>query len=162
MCKISSNISRHVTWQKLWKGFSVREFYRNLKENRSPSVCVLYTTDTLLFLLQPFYEALDSGNPCARFFIADFSKGFDRIDHQIRMNELVDLDIHLVMLNPVMLNWIAAFLANRKQVVRIYGPLSNWRYPNGGMPQGNNLGVILFSVMTNNLLYDWHKLPGVE
>ena len=109
------------------------------------------TTDALLFLLQPVYEALDSGNACARFFFADFSKGFDRIDHHILMQELMELDIH-----PVLYNWINAFLSNRKQAVRIGGTLSDWKSPNGGIPQGTKLGVILFSVMTNKLISDWH------
>ena len=57
------------------------------------------TTDALLFMLQPVYEALDRGNACARFFFADFSKGFDRIDHHILVKELEKLDIHTVLLN---------------------------------------------------------------
>ena len=109
------------------------------------------TTDALLFLLQPVYEALDSGNACARFFFADFSKGFDRIDHHILMQELMELDIH-----PVLYNWINAFLCNRKQAVRIGVNLSDWKSPNSGIPQGTKLGVILFSVMTNKLISDWH------
>jgi hypothetical protein len=40
---------------------------------------------------------------------ADVSKGFDRIDHHILMQELMELDIH-----PVLYNWINAFLSNRK------------------------------------------------
>ena len=48
------------------------------------------------------------------------------------------------------------FLANRKQAVRIVGTLSDWISPNGGIPQGTRLGVILFSVMTNNLISDWY------
>ena len=111
------------------------------------------TTDALLLLFQPVYEALDSGNACARFFFTDFSKGFDRIDHHILMQELMELDIH-----PVLYNWINAFLSNRsrKQAVRIGGTLSDWKSPNGGIPQGTKLGVILFSVMTNKLISDWH------
>ena len=62
------------------------------------------------------------------------------------MQELIKLNIH-----PALLNWITAFLTNRKQAVRIGGTLSDWKSPNGGIPQGTKLGVILFSVMTNSL-----------
>ncbi len=41
------------------------------------------------------------------------------------------------------------------QAVRIAGVLSDWRRPNSGLPQGTKLGVILFSVMTNELLIEW-------
>ena len=86
----------------------------------------------------------------ARIFFADFSKGFDLIDHSILMQELVDFVVH-----PVLLSWIAAFLTSRKQAVRIGRTLSDWLTLKGGVPQGTKLGVILFTVMTNKLLSDW-------
>jgi hypothetical protein len=67
------------------------------------------------------------------------------------MQELMELYIH-----PALYNWINAFLSNRKQAVSIGGILSDWKSPNGGIPQGTKLGVILFSVMTNKLISDWH------
>ncbi|KAL9961061.1 hypothetical protein ACROYT_G029941 [Oculina patagonica] len=108
------------------------------------------TTDALLYMLQAIYEAVDSGEACARVFFADFSKGFDLIDHTILMQELAELDVH-----PAMVSWIAAFLTNRKQAVRVGGTLSGWLPLKGGVPQGTKLGVILFMVMTNKLLSDW-------
>ena len=101
-------------------------------------------------MLQAIYEAVDSGEASARIFFADFSKGFDLIDHSILMQELADLEVH-----PVLLSWIAAFLTSRKQAVRIGRTLSDWLTLKGGVPQGTKLGVILFTVMTNKLLSDW-------
>ena len=94
--------------------------------------------------------AFDSGEASAWTFFADFSKGFDLIDHSILMQELADLEVH-----PVLLSWIAAFLTSRKQAVRIGRTLSDWLTLKGGVPQGTKLGVILFTVMTNKLLSDW-------
>ena len=108
-------------------------------------------TDALIYMLQAVYEAIDSGDAGARIFFADFSKGFDLIDHNVLMQELVKLEVH-----PTLVNWIAAFLSNRKQAVQIEDSLSEWKSPKGGIPQGTKLGVILFSIMTNNLLHDWH------
>ena len=85
------------------------------------------------------------------FFFVDYRKGFDLIDHNILLEELVCLDV-----NPVFINWIKAFLANRTQAVRIGNSFSEWKSPNRGIPQGTKLGVILFAVMTNNLLRNWH------
>ena len=102
-------------------------------------------------MLQAVDEATDSGDAGARIFFADVSKGFDLIDHNVLMQELVKLEVH-----PTLVNWIAAFLSNRKQAVRIEDSLSEWKSPKGGIPQGTKLGVILFSIMTNNLLHDWH------
>ena len=41
----------------------------------------LSTTDALVYLLQAMYEAVDTGSCGARLFCADYSKGFDMIDH---------------------------------------------------------------------------------
>ena len=103
------------------------------------------TTDALLYMLQAVYEAVDCGKASARLFFADFTKGFDLIDHAILMRDLAKLEVH-----PVRLKWIATFLTNMLQVVRIARTLK------GGVPQGTKLGLIFFTVTTNKLLSVWH------
>lgn len=51
------------------------------------------------------YEAVDTGSCGARLFFADYSKGFDMIDHNVLIDELRNLYVH-----PVLVNWIIAFL----------------------------------------------------
>ena len=109
------------------------------------------TTDALLYMLQAIYEAVDGGNAGARIFFADFSKGFDLIDHNILMDELIQLEV-----SPALLSWIAGFLSDRLQAVKIGDKISNWLSLKGGIPQGTRLGVVQFTVMTNRLLLDWH------
>ena len=92
---------------------------------------------------------MDRGNTAARIF-ADFSKDFDLIDHNILLRELEKLSV-----SPVLIRWIAAFLTNRQQAVKIGDTTSEWRTVKGGIPQGTKLGVILFAVMTNGLIADW-------
>ena len=84
-----------------------------------------------IYMLQAIYEAVDSGEASARIVFADFSKGFNLIDHSILMQELADLEVH-----PVLLSWIAAFLTYRKQAaaVRIGRTLSDWLTLKGGVP----------------------------
>ena len=82
-------------------------------------------------------------------FFADYSKGFDLNDHSILLRELMSFDI-----STVLINWIRAFLTGKSQAVRIENSLSDWKSPRGGIPQGTKLGVILFAVLTNNLLRD--------
>ena len=36
--------------------------------------------------------------------------------------------------------------------MRIESVISEWKTPKGGIPQGTRQGVILFTIMTNNLL----------
>ena len=108
------------------------------------------TTDALLSMLQAIYEAVDCADLGAWVFFADFSKGFDLIDHNILMTELRKLEV-----DPALISWIAAFLTDRQQAVRIGATLSDWKFLKGGVSQGTKLGVILFTIMTNNLLADW-------
>ena len=73
------------------------------------------------------------------------------IDHNILISELEKLDIPFTLLS-----WISAFLTDRTQAVRIDGVLSEWKHLRGGIPQGTKLGVILFNIITNDLLLDWN------
>ena len=36
------------------------------------------------------------------------------------------------------------------------GTLSKWQFLKGGIPRGTKLGIVLFAIMTNSLLADWH------
>ena len=87
------------------------------------------TVDALIYLLHAIHEATDTGNCGARMFFADFSKGFDLIDHNILLKELAYLRTH-----PMLINWIKAFLTNRMQAVRIGDSLSDWKPLRGGIP----------------------------
>ena len=62
---------------------------------------------------------LDKGNNFVRIFFADFSKGFDLVDHHSLLAELRALDVH-----PVIIGWICAFLSNRPQCVKIGSAVS--------------------------------------
>ena len=97
-------------------------------------------------MLQAIYEAVDCADLGAQVFFADFWKGFDLIDHNILMTELRKLEV-----DPALISWIAAFLTDRQQAVRIGATLSDWKFLKGGVPQGTKLGVILFTIMTKNL-----------
>ena len=80
------------------------------------------TTDALLYMLQVFYETVDNGKAGTRIFLADFSKGFDCVDLVILIKELDRLEAQV---HPAVLTWIAAFLTNQKQAVRIGGTLND-------------------------------------
>ena len=146
-------ISPTCTLAKVMEGFTCKSLLSQLDgkiDLRQYASRGHSTTDALLFMLQAIYEVIDCGDLGSRIFFADFSKGFDLIDHNILLIELQKLEV-----DPALLSWIAAFLCDR-QAVRIGSTLSDWKCLKGGVPQGTKLGVILFTVMTNKLLADWH------
>ena len=74
------------------------------------------------------------------------------------MGELLQLEV-----SPALLSWIAVFLGDRLQTVKIDDKISNWLPLKGGIPKGTRLGVVLFTAMTNRLLLDWYlRIKFVE
>ena len=110
------------------------------------------TTHALVYLIHSILNALEKGSCTARLFFADFKKGFDLVDHNVIVKELVNLGVE-----PAIIRWIKAFLSNREQCVRVGNSSSSWKKTNGGFPQGTKLGPLLFAVLINSLLKDW---PG--
>ena len=73
------------------------------------------------------------------------------MDHNVIIIELQNLGVH-----PVLVQWIKSFLTEREQRVRIKKSTSSWKKTNGGLPQGTKLGPLLFAVLINSLLNNWH------
>ena len=76
-----------------------------------------------------------------------FSKAFDRIDFNILSEKLHRMGVH-----PVLINWIANFLTDRKQRTRIENHYSSWKTINAGVLQDTKLGPLLFLIMVNDLI----------
>jgi hypothetical protein len=78
------------------------------------------TTQALVFLLHNVLETLDRGGSSTRVFFADFSKGFDLVDHGVLIAELEKLNVR-----PAVVGWIRAFLTRRNRCVRIHDKMSS-------------------------------------
>ena len=75
----------------------------------------------------------------------DFSKAFNRQNHNILITKLSDLGCPAWLVKIVM-----AFLKDRNMVVRYKGATSSSKYLPGGGPQGTLLGLLLFIILIND------------
>ena len=77
--------------------------------------------------------------------IIDFSKAFNRIDHNLLITKLSDLGVPGWLLNLVM-----GFLTERSLLLKHKGETSESKPLPGGGPQGTLLGLFLFLILIND------------
>ena len=107
---------------KVLEGFSAESLITgvfNKLDNKQFALPGRSTTQALIFLMHTILEALDTCGRYIRIFFSDFNKGFDLVDHNALLSKLNNLDV-----DPHLVRWIAAFLTNRSQRVRIRNSLS--------------------------------------
>ena len=81
------------------------------RERHSTITQILCYYDSVLTMLE-------GGNPVDTIYL-DFSKAFDKVDHQILLKKAESVGI-----DGKILNWIKVFLTNRQQQVRVGNTLS--------------------------------------
>ena len=138
---------------KVMEGFILNSLSKQVKDKLDPkqfSINGKSTVQALVYLLHIILASFDRGDNYARIFFADFSKGFDLVDHNALTAELKHLNV-----SQCLIRWIGAFLSFRPQRVMLNGSLSPPVFPNGGIPQGTRLAPLLFAILVNGLASFW-------
>ena len=81
----------------------------------------------------------------------DFSKAFDKVDHNILLRKMQSLGI-----GGELIRWIENFLRNRKQLVAVDGFMSGEETLISGVPQGSVLGPLLFLLHIGDIDHSLH------
>lgn len=78
--------------------------------------------------------------------LTDFKKAFDTVDHGLLIRELKALGV-----GDPLLTWIASYLTDRKQYVKLHGSVSKITNITSGVPQGGHLSPLLFILFVNSI-----------
>ena len=103
------------------------------------------TTQALLRHTNYIYESLDNDKLVFSLYL-DLKKAFDSVDHEILLGKLSHYGIR-----GTPLKWFRSYLTNRRQYVAINDNCSDLHPITHSVPQGSNLGPLLFLIYINDI-----------
>ena len=116
-----------------------------LKKNQFGGIKNSSTSHALTKILHDWHTTIHNHHAVCVLFL-DYKKAFDLVDHSILIQKIKKLDVP-----DVLVNWLGAFLSDRKIRVKLSGEVSDWLSINGSVPQGSKLGPLLYIIMIDDL-----------
>lgn len=105
----------------------------------------LSTSHAVIDVVSKCHDQMNDGNYTG-LVLLDFQKAFDTVSHDILVQKL---DHYGIRGTPNQL--LASFLADRKQYISLLNDKSQMGHISYGVPQGSNLGPLLFLTYINDL-----------
>ena len=124
---------------KVMENFSLRSLMGEIRDKIDGKQFAMpgkSTTQALVYLLLVILAALDTGHCFVRLFFADFRKEFDFVDHNTLTDELLNLNVH-----PVIIRWIHPFLRIGGIALELVGVLHRGRRPMAIFRREQNLAL---------------------
>nr|XP_047129365.1 uncharacterized protein LOC124809347 [Hydra vulgaris] len=139
----------------IWKMANVTPLHKNGDKNNPANYRPISLTSIPCKILESILEtqnilldAIENGW-CVDVLYTDFSKAFDKVPHMRLMSKLISYGIV-----GVILNWIEAYLHDRKQRVILGDCVSKWLTVESGVPQVLSLGLFYKDIRINKLQLD--------
>ena len=115
------------------------------------------TTLALIKLSHKLYTSSDKTNNILRILFVDFSKAFDRVNHNVLAEKFTQYNF-----DPHISSWFLSFLHSRSQYVVTDDRCSHVMSNNAGTPQGTITGPSNFKLLINDLKFNLFYLKYVD
>lgn len=142
-------ISKLCIIAKLFERIIYNQVYfalkKSLNQNQHGFLKGRSTVSNLIIFNDFITEAMDKGHQVDVVY-TDYSKAFDKIDHNILLLKLFKSGIH-----GDLLRWFSSYIDNRSQAVVLHNYSSNWTRVLSGIPQGSLIGPLLFNIYVNDI-----------